>query len=590
MTFLGLSCIAGYENLAVWADLLDRINIFPVADGDTGTNLRISLAPLRDCNTDMAAAITRLSRSASGNSGNIASVFFREFLQAHGMVDLARQAEIGRDQAWAAIAAPCAGTMLGLFDALCLAFQTAASEELNFFSIRRQLQEAVLATSHQLPDLQRAGVVDSGALGMFIFFDAFLQQLIGEQQYGGPSSILGATSTGAFRPGACPVSDLFAGKLQVSPAFVGQATADYCVEAVLLARRQQPDVMAQIGRLGDSAVVVPDRSRIKVHIHTPDPERLRQDLSSLGEVVHWSDEAMGPMVEGGRKGGASGKAIRIMSDAAGSLPREMARQHGITLLDSYIMAEDQARPESLFSPEQLYPLMTNGVRVTTAQASTHERHLHYQAVCQQFDRVLYLCVGSAFTGNYGTAQAWKRENDPEDRFLVLDTGAASGRLAVIALLTARRAGEEAPAPEVIALARSLTEDAQEYIFLHELKYLVAGGRVSRTKGFFADLLHMKPVISPTREGVRKVGVVKNRREQLAFALDRLATHARKDRSLFILLQYSDNREWLQEIVAEQVRSAMPEAEIQLVPLSLTSGVHMGPGTWAMAFAEKEGGC
>lgn len=407
---------------------------------------------------------------------------------------------------------------------------------------------------------------------MFIFFDTFFQELTCLQQHG------------------CPVSDLFSGKLELSSAFVGQTTDDYCVEAVLLAKGEQADCMEQIARLGDSAVIVPDSSRIKVHLHTADPERLRQDLSSLGEVVDWSNEAMGPMVEKEKRRGLSQNSLCVMSDAAGSLPREMARQHGVTLLDSYILAGDQARPESLFSPEQLYPLMKNGVRVTTAQASTHERHLHYEAACQQFRRVLYLCVGSAFTGNYATARAWKRENDPDDRFLVLDTGAASGRLAVIALLTARRAGQGARAEEVLSLATSLTERVEEYIFLHELKYLVAGGRVSRTKAFFGDLLQMKPVISPTSAGVRKVGVVKNRREQLAFALDRIDCCGGNGSGLFVLLQYSDNREWLQEIVMERVRRCMPEAEIQLVPLSLTSGVHMGPGTWAMAFAGKEAGC
>ncbi|MBU1232987.1 MAG: DegV family EDD domain-containing protein [Proteobacteria bacterium] len=573
MNFLGPSCTAAYESLAVWADLLDRINVFPVADGDTGTNLRISLAPLRDCNGDMAGAITRLSRCASGNSGNIAAAFFREFLTADGVGDLARQAVIGRDRAWGAIAEPCAGTMLGVFDALCSVLKTADSKGLDFSSIRRLLQEAVLATVHQLPDLERAGVVDSGALGMFIFFDALFQQLTGQQQC------------------SCPVTDLFFGKLQISPAFIGQTTDDYCVEALLLAKEQQADVMKQIARLGDSAVMVSDSSGIKVHIHTPDPEKLRQDLSCLGEVVDWSDEAMGPMIEEeSRRGGGLGNVICIMSDAAGSLPREVARQYGITLLDSYILVGGQARPESLFSPEQLYALMQNGVRVTTAQASTHERHLHYQAACQQFGKVLYLCVGSAFTGNYFTARAWQTENDPDGRFLVLDTGAASGRLAVIALLTARCAEQAAAAEEVIALAKSLVEHAEEYIFLYELKYLVAGGRVSKTKAFFGDLLHMKPVISPISSGVRKVGVVKNRREQLAFALDKLGSYAGNSKKLFVLLQYSDNREWLQEVVMDLVRQCLPDAEIQLVPLSLTSGVHMGPGTWAMAFAEKGAGC
>ena len=572
MTFLGPSCVAAYESLAVWAELLDRINVFPVADGDTGSNLRITLAPLRDCHGDMAGAIARLNRTASGNSGNIAAAFLRDFLWADNQGDLTRQAEMGRDRAWDAVAEPCAGTMLGVFDALCRALNHADGQELHFFSIRRQLQEAVLATTQQLPDLERAGVVDSGALGMFVFFDALFQQLTSQQEYG------------------CPVHELFAGKLQVSSAFRGRITEEYCVEALLAAERPQAVLKERIACLGDSAVVVPDSSRVKVHIHTADPEGLRKELSCLGDVVAWSDEIMDPQVRRESMDNVSKKSLSIMSDAAGSLPKEMARQYGIILLDSYILAGEEARPESLFSAERLYPMMKKGLRVSTAQASSHERHLHYQAACRQCNRVLYLCVGSAFTGNYSTALAWKRKNDPEGRLLLLDTGAASGRLAVIALLAARCAEEGGAEEDVIALARSLTKHAEEYVFLHELKYLVAGGRVSRTKGFFADLLQKKPVISPTSAGVRKVGVVKNRGEQLAFAINRLSSLGGNGSGLLILLQYSDNREWLQEIVAAEVRSCVPEAEIHLVPLSLTSGVHMGPGTWAMAFADKEGKC
>ncbi len=88
MSDLYKSFAAGYGCLSAWADLLDRINVFPVADGDTGTNLRISLAPLRECERDGRRTLELLTRSATGNSGNIAAAFFKEFFQARSYSDL----------------------------------------------------------------------------------------------------------------------------------------------------------------------------------------------------------------------------------------------------------------------------------------------------------------------------------------------------------------------------------------------------------------------------------------------------------------------------------------------------------------------
>ncbi len=154
------------------------------------------------------------------------------------------------------------------------------------------------------------------------------------------------------------------------------------------------------------------------------------------------------------------------------------------------------------------------------------------------------------------------------------------------ILTSRLAEQGSAADDVVSYAQTLVEEVKEFVFIDELKYLVAGGRVSKTKGFFADLFNMKPVISPEADGVKKYGVVKNRAGQLDFALNKLSSAGCADHDLFILLQYSDNKEWLQEEVVETMAQQYPDAEILLVPLSLTSGVHMGPGTWSMAFARK----
>jgi len=93
---------------------------------------------------------------------------------------------------------------------------------------------------------------------------------------------------------------------------------------------------------------------------------------------------------------------------------------------------------------------------------------------------------------------------------------------------------------------------------------------------------MKPIVSPMADGARKVGIVRNREEQLRFALDALDRSLQPGGKALIMLEYSDNQPWVEEVKLEVARR-YPEARIVLHPLSLTSGAHMGPGTWAVAF-------
>ena len=153
----------------------------------------------------------------------------------------------------------------------------------------------------------------------------------------------------------------------------------------------------------------------------------------------------------------------------------------------------------------------------------------------------------------------------------------------IVIASARYAAQTNDPEAVINFAQRAVEQCEEYVFLDKLKYLAAGGRLAKSSAFFGDMLHVKPVISPTNEGARKVGAVKNRIGQLKFALDKLERAFDKKSTPFIMLEYSDNRDWVNETVKKEIRARYPSAEIILQPLSLTAGVHMGPGTWAVAY-------
>lgn len=569
MTTLESAFAAGYASLSAWSDLLDRINVFPVADADTGANLRISLAPLRAGDQDRQRTAERIIRSATGNSGNIAAAFFGALLVAEDGDDLAARADEGRRRARQAVADPKDGTMLTVFDSLaevlarCPPVDPASGE-----TLLAALRQTVLTSAETQADCRAAGVVDAGALGMFVFFDGFFRTL----------TWMEATGPSLFA--------LFPGRLALSAEYRPTASEAYCVDVLLAPADSNPLDPKTLTALGESVVVVPEQARLKIHIHTPDPQGLRTRLAGLGEVAGWSAEPLAAGDEERAQPQVAAGCLHILTDAAGSLPRDLARRYGIGLLDSYIVHADTARPESLCDPATVYGLMRQGHRLTTAQASLAERHLHYQSVCEEFGRTLYLCVGSAFTGNHGVAIAWQRQQKGDPLLDVIDTGAASGRLGLIALLAGRLALRTEDADTVRNHALRLVETCREYVFIDTLRYLVAGGRVSRASGLFGDLLHLKPVISPTPAGVRKMGLVRSRAGQLAFALDKATTEIAIPARAVLLLQYSDNETWVSEEALPQLQQLLPGAEILVVPLSLTSGVHMGPGTWALAFAEE----
>jgi hypothetical protein len=558
--------VAGVERIAAWSDVLDEINVFPVADGDTGRNLIISLTPLRYLQEDPELTIRQLLISARGNSGNIAARFFSGFLTADSLAVIPQAAKLGREHAWGAVHAPVPGTMLTVFDALveCLERNRIENKRECVSKIIDHLEKAVQATPDLLPKLKDAGVVDSGALGMYIFLEGFFNSLIG--------------SADNFRS----IPATFRDRLRISSSYQTETEEGYCVDLVVRIDGGTREKIHTLSELGESTVVIPHQDCLKIHLHTDKPAAVKTQVEALGNVVQWTDDDIGAQIENFKRRPRHA-GIHIMTDAAGSVTRKDSRELGITLLDSYIITGDKSLPETHFAPAEVYETMRAGEKVSTSQASVFERHQYYQRVVQQYPRILYLCVGSVFTGNYEVVMAWKQKNDPEDRLTVIDTAAASGRLGVIAIATARYALNTADPDAVVEFAKNAVCLCEEYVFLDKLKYLAAGGRLSKSSAFFGDVLHVKPIISPTAEGAKKVGAVKNKAGQLQFALEKLAEACTRNSAPLIMLEYSDNLEWISGTVEKIIQERYPSSEVLLQPLSLTSGVHMGPGTWALAF-------
>jgi len=575
-TGLAAALAAGYAALCDQADLLDAINVFPVADGDTGANLRASLKPLAELSAfgrdeTLAGA---LMRSACGNSGNIAAAFFSELARAETAGDLPELVEKGAAKAAQAVAEPKAGTMLDVFAALAALLRDVPLDASHCPALLAALADNICNGAMLLPQLRAAKVADAGAVAMYIFFTGFFRDLTGDAS------------------AEMPLAAAFPGLLQVADNYQPELEKGYCIDALLDTGGALPQPEA-LAALGDSLVALPEGNRLKLHVHSDDPAALRARLAPMGTIVSWVDSPLsGRLSDESSSPSSSPASVRVITDAAGSLPRSLAEREGIILFDSMIVMAGQAYVEGEVLPAELYRRMRAGEKVGTAQAAWLEWEKRL-AECRRAGPSLYLAVGSAYTSNYSMACQWQKNNPEGSPLMVVDSGAASGRLALIAVFTARQAARGGGIWSLAEYAVLCGACCQEFLFIDTLTFLAAGGRVSKARGFFGNALGLKPIISPMPDGVRRLGLVRGRDGQLAFLKTRLAEYftqqfaelpvaASGAAQPLVLLQYTDNQDWLTATLPPLIKSFCPSAEIDIVPLSLTTGAHVGPGSWSVA--------
>ena len=227
--------------------------------------------------------------------------------------------------------------------------------------------------------------------------------------------------------------------------------------------------------------------------------------------------------------------------------------------------------------------MRRGVKVSTAQASVFERHEHYRSALDRYPRVLYLCVGSAFTGNCGEARRGRSGTTGRGASRSSTAGRRRDAWDLLALAAARFARENHDAEAVIRFAR---EGVARCRGICVSRYPpIPGGR--RTAFPDERLLRRHAPDETGDQPACRWGQEDGGRPESDGTVEirpgETDRSAGEDGRAMIMIEYTDNPAWVDEKVQPEIARRWPEAEIILQPMSLTSGAHMGPGTWAVAF-------
>ena len=289
--------LAGAKALEANKEWINELNVFPVPDGDTGTNMTMTImAAAREVQGQEEPTIENLSkaissgslRGARGNSGVILSQIFRGFTKEVKKCDIITVKELGNgiiraaDTAYKAVMKPKEGTILTVIksgaDKSRELLEAGETSDLVEFSqiVVDHMDEVLKQTPEMLPVLKQAGVVDSGGQGLMTFAHGVLEALKGNEV---------DISLGDINAIATPA----AGKVGTGDSSADDIKFGYCTEFIIMMPQEndkvEPELKAYLNSLGDCVVVVADDDIVKVHVHTNDPGLAIQKALTYGQLT-----------------------------------------------------------------------------------------------------------------------------------------------------------------------------------------------------------------------------------------------------------------------------------------------------------------
>ena len=292
--------VSGAKVLEINRSKVDSLNVFPVPDGDTGTNMSLTIQSavkeLSLCTSnrlsELCDAVSKGAlKGARGNSGVILSQLFRgicsEIKKAEEITlkSFAKAMESGTKVAYSAVSKPKEGTILTVARKMSEYARQAAPKFRDFSefldSVIKKGEEALAETPELLPVLKKAGVVDSGGMGLLCVYRGFLSALNGEEVAGELDISAEAGKS---------EEDVFGDNSDIINLDLGEIEFAYCTEFFVINLKKSTTLAdidklkEKLMRIGDSVICIGDLELVKVHVHTNNPGQALQYAVELGEL------------------------------------------------------------------------------------------------------------------------------------------------------------------------------------------------------------------------------------------------------------------------------------------------------------------
>jgi DegV family protein with EDD domain len=583
---LARAVIAGSRFVGERAEPLNKINVFPVPDGDTGTNLASTLqkvsagiARLRQRHVrEMSRALAEEAvAGARGNSGAIIAQFFCGFSEAlpdaprASTRDFAAAVVGAAESAYGAIARPVEGTILTVIRDWASAVRRRAGEDADFARLLpeslREAKKSLENTPNQMKVLQKAGVVDAGAQGFVYLLEGIVRYLREASRHGPPEAPLEEVKAAVFE------------KQLESILF------RYCTEVLLEgAAIDRHELRRQAALLGDSIVIAGSASKVRLHVHTNEPEKLFEMAAGLAEVAQTKVEDMRAQHETLFDQNRAAR-VAVVTDSTCDLPPSLFEELNIGVVPVRVtFGSENYLDKVTLTPSEFYARFAVTTQVPrTSQPPPADFTQVYQNLATHAGSIVSIHLSAAVSGTYQAAIVGSRQVE-KTRLEHVDSRNVSVGLGLVVRAAAEAAVAGKSADEVAQIARDAAARARLFIAVPTLEHLVRGGRVSPLKGLLAKILGLLPVLTLSKDGTAQPaakarGFPAARRKMMAL-LFKSAEDGSDNRRRFGVAHC--DAAGLAESIAREIRQRYPESDVMIVECGPALGAHGGPGAVAVA--------
>ncbi len=598
-----------YKKIEEQKEQINKINVFPVPDQDTGTNMSKTLwgikeaiekKDFKDFEEISAVALDGALTYAQGNAGVIYTGFLAGFLS---LLDknpinakkLSLAFEKGAERARLSIQNPKEGTILDVIDAAKTVFQEESEKENDIIKIlikaTKRAKDALLATREKMEIFRKANVVDAGGLAFLMILESYLESLE-------PSLAL------------APEGDSEKSSEKIK-RFV--QTISYRYEIVCLIkdlRFDEKTLQKKMKNLGNSLDIVRIGDRIKLHIHTDFPDGVKQIARESGEIESLRVEDMAKEVMG--EPSLRNVSIGIVTEDIASLLPKILERYQIEIAPAIIDWPDFEKIPGENIYQKLREIDRLGIKTfpKTSQATPKSYLEAFEKQFQKpsakaelgaglvphrngasgagFEKILCVTISSKLSGCYNSAlQARSMTKEPE-RIFVLDSQNAAAGQALLILRALELIQEQREIAEIVEELKNSLPKIHLYAIFEDPKYVESIGRISKSQADWArrmKRINLHPLMALKDGVLQKGGIIfaKNMAEAIFKKIVKESKNERKQgRKIRVVINQADNLEG-----AENLKTLLKkeiEAEISFIgEVPTLIGTVVGPGTLLAAW-------
>ena len=571
---------AGIQHVIARQDHLNAINVFPVPDGDTGTNIAFTLRTVltamsenmhRHAGHMLEVVASAALDGARGNSGAILAQFFQGLSEkartlpslspAHFVEAVVHAAASARG----ALTQPKEGTLLTVQTDFAKALREhlrgqpdADIQALLLFGLA-QAKLSLANTPNQLEALRKAGVVDAGAQG----FVDLVQGIVDFLAAGSLESL----------PADAPL-----------PAVPHPREAEmdsqfrFCTECMISGEAiDRVRLSAELNAIGGSLVVAGGVQKVRIHIHLNTPDALFRIGARYGKV---SGEKADDMWRQARVAGKQLERPAIVTDSGADIPENLREALDIHMVPVRVHFGEHAYLDKVsLKPADFYRLLQESTEAPkTSQPPPGDFRREFSFLASHYEAVLYLGLTSKVSGTFQAAVSAASRAEDVAAVTVLDTLTVSCGQGLLAMYAAECAQAGMDAADIVRAVQAIMPRTRTWGMIPDLSHAVRGGRVPKSKKMLADLLHVTPLLAALPDGrVKSCGALWGRAnlpDKFARYLARRADYGQRYR---LLVGHCAAPEAAETLLA-RLREYIPAVEsAHLTEVGPALGSHAGPG-------------